>query len=84
MEIKSEIGELVAFYFFQLKVSYNSKLGKGVMGKKLLDLLSMEFPVEPKDLIDFDLLGVRKRDGSADITRRYEEEYLDFPLDLAA
>ena len=46
------------------------------MGKELLNLLSVESPIDEKDLINPDLLGIRKADGSADIPVRYEDEFL--------
>lgn len=71
--MKDRIGQLVGFYHSKLKQSYSKFLGKGVLGKELKDLLSESHDVAPENLIAFDLLGVRKRDGSADIPMTYEQ-----------
>lgn len=71
--IVSEIGLIVSFYFKTFKRSYSNFLGKGVMGKRLAQLLSETDEINPDNLISFENLGVRNKDGSPNIPETYEE-----------
>jgi hypothetical protein len=71
-KVKSEIGRFVRFYLRQNRRPENMK-GKGVFGKMFEALLGESNQISPKNLIDFNLLGVRKKDGSPDAPMAYEE-----------
>lgn len=71
--MNDEIGQIISFYSKVLKAPYERMLGKGVMGKRLLCLLSETDIVAPENLIQSENLGVRKKDGTADIPMTFEE-----------
>lgn len=82
--IQSRIGWLVWFFWKKQGVSYNQKLGKGAFGKELQALLAEESPIAPENLIPIENLGIHKMDGSLNIPKRYEDEYFNQEIKMAA